>query len=238
MTYKPKTFSDPVAVSESGSCYLSPNQEREMNSIHNQLVPIVVEQTSRGERSYDIYSRLLKDRIIFIGSTIEDHMANLIIAQLLFLESDEPDQDIYLYINSPGGQVSSGMAIYDTMQYIKPDVQTICIGQAASMGALLLTAGAPKKRFALPHSRIMIHQPSGGFQGQHTDIEIQAKEISRIRSILDGILAKHSGKAVSQVNKDTERDHYMTGEEAKKYGLIDSVISNREDVKKDGKDKK
>tara|TARA_B100000929_G_scaffold73335_1_gene56747 strand:+ start:186 stop:902 length:717 start_codon:yes stop_codon:yes gene_type:complete len=238
MTYKPTTLSDPFAVSESGSCYLSPNQERKMNSIHNQLVPIVVEQTSRGERSYDIYSRLLKDRIIFIGSTIEDHMANLIIAQLLFLESDEPDQDIYLYINSPGGQVSSGMAIYDTMQYIKPDVQTICIGQAASMGALLLTAGAPKKRFALPHSRIMIHQPSGGFQGQHTDIEIQAKEISRIRSILDGILAKHSGKAVSQVNKDTERDHYMTGEEAKKYGLIDSVISNREDVKKDGKDKK
>ena len=209
-----------------------------MNSIHNQLVPIVVEQTSRGERSYDIYSRLLKDRIIFIGSAIEDHMANLIIAQLLFLESDEPDQDIYLYINSHGGLVTAGLGIYDTMQYIKPEVNTLCIGQAASMGALLLTAGAPKKRFALPHSRIMIHQPSGGFQGQHTDIEIQAKEISRIRSILDGILAKHSGKAVNQVNKDTERDHYMTGEEAKKYGLIDSVISNREDVKKDGKDKK
>ena len=238
MTYKPTALSDPFAVSESGSCYLSPNQERKMNSIHNQLGPIVVEQTSRGERSYDIYSRLLKDRIIFIGSTIEDHMANLIIAHLLFLESDEPDQDIYLYNNSPGGEVSSGMAIYDTMQYIKPDVQTICIGQAASMGALLLTAGAPKKRFALPHSRIMIHQPSGGFQGQHTDIEIQAKEISRIRSILDGILSKHSGKAVSQVNKDTERDHYMTGEEAKKYGLIDNVISNREEVKKDGKNKK
>ena len=165
-------------------------------------------------------------------------MANLIIAQLLFLESDEPDQDIYLYINSPGGQVSSGMAIYDTMQYIKPDVQTICIGQAASMGALLLTAGAPKKRFALPHSRIMIHQPSGGFQGQHTDIEIQAKEISRIRSILDGILAKHSGKTVSQVNKDTERDHYMTGEEAKAYGLIDSVITDREEPLKGEKNKK
>mgnify|MGYP001591135157 FL=1 len=209
-----------------------------MTETYNQLVPIVVEQTSRGERSYDIYSRLLKDRIIFIGSTIEDHMANLIIAQLLFLESDEPDQDIYLYINSPGGQVSSGMAIYDTMQYIKPDVQTICIGQAASMGALLLTAGAPKKRFALPHSRIMIHQPSGGFQGQHTDIEIQAKEISRIRSILDGILSKHSGKNVSQVNKDTERDHYMTAEEAKSYGLIDSVISNREEVKSEDKNKK
>ena len=217
---------------------LIPNQERKMNPIHNQLVPIVVEQTSRGERSYDIYSRLLKDRIIFIGSAIEDHMANLIIAQLLFLESDEPDQDIYLYINSPGGQVSSGMAIYDTMQYIKPDVQTICIGQAASMGALLLTAGAPKKRFALPHARIMIHQPSGGFQGQHTDIEIQAKEISRIRSILDGIMAKHSGKPVAQVNKDTERDHYMTGEEAKAYGLIDSVISDRDEVGKEEKNKK
>jgi ATP-dependent Clp protease, protease subunit len=209
-----------------------------MTEIYNQLVPIVVEQTSRGERSYDIYSRLLKDRIIFIGSAIEDHMANLIIAQLLFLESDEPDQDIYLYINSPGGQVSSGMAIYDTMQYIKPDVQTICIGQAASMGALLLTAGAPNKRFALPHSRIMIHQPSGGFQGQHTDIEIQAKEISKIRGILDGILANHSGKTVSQVNKDTERDHYMTSAEAKRYGIIDSVISNREEAQSNDKSKK
>jgi ATP-dependent Clp protease, protease subunit len=209
-----------------------------MTETYNQLVPIVVEQTSRGERSYDIYSRLLKDRIIFIGSQIEDHMANLIIAQLLFLESDEPDQDIYLYINSPGGQVSSGMAIYDTMQYIKPDVQTICIGQAASMGALLLTAGAPKKRFALPHSRIMIHQPSGGFSGQHTDIEIQAKEITRIRSILDGILSKHSGKDVDQVNKDTERDHYMTGEEAKAYGLIDSVISDRDEALKSDKGSK
>tara|TARA_Y100000588_G_C14146822_1_gene878731 strand:- start:612 stop:1328 length:717 start_codon:yes stop_codon:yes gene_type:complete len=238
MTYKLTNLSVPFSVAESGSSYLSPNQERKMNSIHNQLVPIVVEQTSRGERSYDIYSRLLKDRIIFIGAAIEDHMANLIIAQMLFLESDEPDQDIYLYINSPGGQVSSGMAIYDTMQYIKPDVQTICIGQAASMGALLLAAGAPKKRFALPHSRIMIHQPSGGFQGQHTDIEIQAKEITRIRAILDGILAKHSGKAIEQVNQDTERDHYMTGQEAKSYGLVDSVISNREEVKKDGKDKK
>lgn len=238
MTYKSTILSDPISVAEGGSSYLSPNQERKMNSIQNQLVPIVVEQTSRGERSYDIYSRLLKDRIIFIGTAIEDHMANLIIAQLLFLESDEPDQDIYLYINSPGGQVSSGMAIYDTMQYIKPDVQTICIGQAASMGALLLAAGAPKKRFALPHSRIMIHQPSGGFQGQHTDIEIQAKEITRIRAILDGILAKHSGKGIEQVNQDTERDHYMTGEEAKSYGLIDSVISNREEVKESDKDKK
>ena len=209
-----------------------------MTDTYNQLVPIVVEQTSRGERSYDIYSRLLKDRIIFIGSAVDDHMANLIIAQLLFLESDEPGQDIYLYINSPGGQVSSGMAIYDTMQYIKPDVQTICIGQAASMGAMLLAAGAQKKRFALPHSRIMIHQPSGGFQGQHTDIEIQAKEITRIRAILDAILAKHSGKNVDQVNKDTERDHYMTGEEAKVYGLIDSVISNRDEALKGKNNKK
>ena len=208
-----------------------------MTKTYNQLVPIVVEQTSRGERSYDIYSRLLKDRIIFIGNAIDDHLANLIIAQLLFLESDEPDQDIYLYINSPGGQVSSGMAIYDTMQYIKPDVQTICIGQAASMGAMLLAAGAQKKRFALPHSRIMIHQPSGGFQGQHTDIEIQAKEITRIRAILDAILAKHSGKNVDQVNKDTERDHYLTADEAKTYGLIDNVISNRDEAQK-GKNKK
>ena len=165
-----------------------------MTNTYNQLIPIVIEQTSRGERSYDIYSRLLKDRIIFLGTGVDDNVANAIIAQMLFLESDEPDQDIYLYVNSPGGQVSSGMAIYDTMQYIKPDVQTICIGQAASMGAVTtLTAGAPKKRFALtPFKRIMIHQPSGGFQGQHTDIEIQAKEISRIREILDGILAKHS----------------------------------------------
>ena len=208
-----------------------------MTDTYNQLVPIVVEQTSRGERSYDIYSRLLKDRIIFIGNAIDDHLANLIIAQLLFLESDEPDQDIYLYINSPGSQVSSGMAIYDTMQYIKPDVQTICIGQAASMGAMLLAAGAQKKRFALPHSRIMIHQPSGGFQGQHTDIEIQAKEITRIRAILDAILAKHSGKNVDQVNKDTERDHYLTADEAKTYGLIDNVISNRDEAQK-GKSRK
>ena len=209
-----------------------------MTDTYNQLVPIVVEQTSRGERSYDIYSRLLKDRIIFIGNAIDDHLANLIIAQLLFLESDEPDQDIYLYINSPGGQVSSGMAIYDTMQYIKPDVQTICIGQAASMGAMLLAAGAQKKRFALPHSRIMIHQPSGGFQGQHTDIEIEAKEITRLRAILDAILAKHSWKNIGQVNKDTERDHYMTGEEAKAYGLIDSEISNRDEALKGKNNKK
>ena len=206
------------------------------NSITNQLVPIVVEQTSRGERSYDIYSRLLKDRIIFIGTAVEDHMANLVIAQMLFLESDEPDQDIYLYINSPGGNVSSGLAIYDTMQYIKPDVQTICLGQAASMGALLLAAGTKGKRFALPNSRIMIHQPSGGFQGQSTDIQIQAKEIAQIRERLDDIMAKHSGQPKDKVRKDTERDNFMTGEEAKEYGLIDSVIVNRIDVPK-GKDK-
>lgn len=206
------------------------------SQITNQLVPIVVEQTSRGERSYDIYSRLLKDRIIFLGTQVEDHMANLIIAQMLFLESDEPDQDIYLYINSPGGHVSSGLAIYDTMQYIKPDVQTICLGQAASMGALLLTAGAKGKRFALPNSRIMIHQPSGGFQGQSTDIQIQAREISEIRERLDGIMAKHSGQPKDKVRVDTERDNFMTGEEAKKYGLIDNVIVDRLDVGK-GKDK-
>ena len=209
-----------------------------MTDTYNQLIPIVIEQTSRGERSYDIYSRLLKDRIIFLGTGVDDNVANAIIAQMLFLESDEPDQDIYLYVNSPGGQVSSGMAIYDTMQYIKPDVQTICIGQAASMGALLLAAGAKGKRFSLPHARIMIHQPSGGFQGQHTDIEIQAKEISRIREILDGILSTHSGQDPKRVRKDTERDNYMTGEEAKAYGLIDSVISDREEVGKEDKEKK
>ena len=203
-----------------------------MTETYNQLIPIVIEQTSRGERSYDIYSRLLKDRIIFLGTGVDDNVANAIIAQMLFLESDEPDQDIYLYVNSPGGQVSSGMAIYDTMQYIKPDVQTICIGQAASMGALLLAAGANGKRFSLPHARIMIHQPSGGFQGQHTDIEIQAKEITRIREILDGIIATHSGQDPKKVRKDTERDHYMTGEEALKYGLIDKLITKREESEK------
>jgi ATP-dependent Clp protease, protease subunit len=202
-----------------------------MSEIYNQLVPIVVEQTSRGERSYDIYSRLLKDRIIFLGTAIDDHVANLAIAQLLFLESDEPEQDIFIYINSPGGSVSAGLGIYDTMQYIKPDVQTICMGQAASMGALLLCAGAKGKRFALPHSRVMIHQPSGGFQGQHSDIEIQAKEISKVREVLDGIMAGHSGQDVSKVNKDTERDHFMTAEEAKTYGLIDNVISKRVESK-------
>jgi len=214
----------------------TPFKEKIMENISNQLVPIVVEQTSRGERSYDIYSRLLKDRIIFLGTAIDDHVANLTIAQLLFLESDEPDQDIYIYINSPGGQVSAGLGIYDTIQYIKPDVQTICMGQAASMGALLLTAGAKGKRFALPNSRVMIHQPSGGFQGQHSDIAIQAQEISKVRDVLDGILANHTGQKKEKVRKDTERDHFMTGEEAKAYGLIDSVISRREEVV--SKDKK
>jgi len=208
------------------------------NSITNQLVPIVVEQTSRGERSYDIYSRLLKDRIIFIGHTIEDHMANLIIAQLLFLESDEPDQDIYLYVNSPGGHVSSGLAIYDTMQYIKPDVQTICLGQAASMGALLLTAGTKGKRFALPNSRVMIHQPSGGFQGQSTDIQIHAEEILKIRDSLDEILSKHSGQSKEQIRKDTERDNFMTGIQAKEYGLIDHVITSRTEAEAPNIEKK
>lgn len=201
-----------------------------MSNIYNQLIPIVVEQTSRGERSYDIYSRLLKDRIIFIGTSIDDHVSNLIIAQLLFLESDEPEQDIFIYVNTPGGNVSSGLAIYDTMQYIKPDLQTICIGQAASMGALLLAAGTKGKRFALPNSRIMIHQPSGAFQGQHSDIEIQAREIAKIRSGLDSILAHHTGQEAKKIRMDTERDHYMTGEEAKKYGIIDNVITKREEV--------
>jgi len=209
-----------------------------MTDTYNQLIPIVIEQTSRGERSYDIYSRLLKDRIIFLGTGVDDNVANAIIAQMLFLESDEPDQDIYLYVNSPGGQVSSGMAIYDTMQYIKPDVQTICIGQAASMGALLLAAGAKGKRFSLPHARIMIHQPSGGFQGQHTDIEIQAKEISRIREILDGILSTHSGQDPKRVRKDTERDNYMTGEEALTYGLIDKLITKRDEAENKKEKKK
>ncbi len=214
------------------------NRSEIYNTLTNQLVPIVVEQTSRGERSYDIYSRLLKDRIIFIGQQVEDHMANLIIAQLLFLESDEPDQDIYLYINSPGGHVSSGLAIYDTMQYIKPDVQTICLGQAASMGALLLAAGTKGKRFALPNSRIMIHQPSGGYQGQSTDIKIHAEEVLKVRKQLEEILSRHTGQTKETVSRDTERDNFMDGEQAKAYGLIDNVIANRREVKPDKKDKK
>jgi len=192
------------------------------------LVPIVVEQTSRGERSYDIYSRLLKERIIFLGAAIDDMVANLVIAQLLFLESEEPDKDINFYINSPGGIVSSGLAIYDTMQYIKPSVQTICIGQAASMAALLLAAGAKGKRFALPHSRILIHQPMGGFQGQAADIEIHAKEILRMRTELNRILHEHTGQPLERIEADTDRDYFMSGEEAVQYGIVDSVIFRRE----------
>ena len=191
------------------------------------LVPMVIEQTNRGERAYDIYSRLLKDRIIFLGTPIDDHVANLIIAQMLFLEADDPDQDIFLYINSPGGYVTSGLALYDTMQYIRPDVSTICIGQAASMGSLLLTAGAKGKRYSLPHARIMIHQPAGGFQGQATDIEIQAREILRIKEALDTIMAKHTGQELERIKRDTDRDFFMSGEQAKEYGLVDDVITVR-----------
>jgi ATP-dependent Clp protease protease subunit len=188
------------------------------------LVPFVIEQTSRGERSYDIYSRLLKDRIVFLGESIDDHISSLVIAQMLFLEAEDPDKDIYLYINSPGGVVTSGLAIYDTMQYIKPDVATICIGQAASMGSLLLAAGAKGKRSALPNSRIMIHQPAGGFQGQASDIEIQAKEIIKIKQRLNEIYARHTGKDVKKVEKDVDRDYFMSPQEAMEYGLIDKVI--------------
>ncbi len=196
------------------------------------LVPIVVEQTNRGERSYDIYSRLLKDRIIFLGTPIDDHVANLIIAQLIFLEADDPGRDIFLYINSPGGLVTSGLAIYDTMQYIKPNIQTICLGQAASMGAVLLAAGTNGKRHALPNSRIMIHQPSGGFQGQAADIEIQSREIRKIRDRLDQILAKHTGKTQKKIASDSDRDFFMSGDEAKEYGLVDAVIASRPDSNK------
>ncbi len=191
------------------------------------LIPMVIEQTSRGERAYDIYSRLLKDRIIFIGAPIDDNFSNIIIAQLLFLEADDPDKDISLYVNSPGGVVTSGLAIYDTMQYIKPDVSTICIGQASSMGALLLAAGARGKRFALPNARIMIHQPMGGFQGQATDIEIHAKEILRMKESLNQILANHTSQPIERIRQDTERDFFMSGEEANKYGIIDEVIKER-----------
>ncbi|MBI1425312.1 MAG: ATP-dependent Clp endopeptidase proteolytic subunit ClpP [Gammaproteobacteria bacterium] len=197
------------------------------HTVRNQLVPMVVEQTSRGERAYDIYSRLLKERVIFIVGPIEDHMANLIVAQLLFLESENPDKDIYLYINSPGGSVTAGMSIYDTMQFIKPDVSTMCIGLAASMGAVLLTAGAAGKRYCLPHSRTMIHQPLGGFQGQASDIEIHAKEILSTRERLNALLAKHSGQPIEQIAKDTDRDFFMSAEESVKYGLIDKVMDKR-----------
>src|ERR1035437_4343345 len=196
------------------------------------LVPMVVEQTNRGERSYDIYSRLLKDRIVFLGEEVYDVTASLVVAQLLFLEGEDPDKDIYLYINSPGGSVTAGMAIYDTMQYIKPDVSTICVGMAASMGAFLLTAGAKGKRFALPNSRVMIHQPMGGFQGQASDIEIHAKEILYLRGRLTEMLAQHTGQSVETIARDTDRDNFMSADEAVKYGLVDNVLSNRAAAKK------
>jgi ATP-dependent Clp protease protease subunit len=193
---------------------------------------MVIEQSSRGERAYDIYSRLLKDRIIFLGTAMNDEVANLLIAQLLFLESEDPDKDINFYVNSPGGIVTSGLAVYDTMQYIKPDIATVCIGQAASMGALLLTAGTKGKRYSLPNSRILIHQPMGGFQGQASDIEIQAKEILRMKETLNQILVRHTGKDLSQIQNDTDRDFFMGGVEAKEYGIIDHVIENRDDLNK------
>lgn len=195
------------------------------------LVPIVVEQSARGERSYDIYSRLLRERIIFLVGQVEDHMANLIIAQLLFLESENPDKDIYLYINSPGGVVTSGLAIYDTMQFIKPDVATLCVGQAASMGSLLLTAGASGKRYCLPNSRVMIHQPLGGFKGQATDIEIHAREILSIKDKLNQILSHHTKKTKEQIAHDTERDNFMSAQQALEYGLVDHIMTNRSDEK-------
>ena len=201
---------------------------RDTEPQHLGLVPMVIETTGRGERAYDIYSRLLKERVIFIVGPIADHMANLIVAQLLFLESENPDKDIHLYVNSPGGEVNAGLAVYDTMQFIRPDVSTVCTGQAASMGAVILAGGAPEKRFSLPHSRIMIHQPWGGFQGQATDIDIHAREILRIRERLNQILVHHTGQGLEKVQADTERDNFMSGEEAAEYGIIDRVISSRE----------
>jgi len=196
------------------------------------LVPMVVERTSRGERSYDIFSRLLKERIIFLSGQVDDHMANLITAQLLFLEAEGPDKDIYMYINSPGGVVTSGMAIYDTMQYIRCDVSTLCVGQAASMGAHLLASGAPGKRYALPNARVMIHQPLGGFQGQATDIAIHAREILKLKEHMNEMMAKHTGQPLDKVNEDVERDYFLTAQEACDYGLIDKVLTSREEVKK------
>ena len=203
------------------------NVDNQSEIITSALVPMVVEQTPRGERSYDIFSRLLKERVIFLVGQVEDHMANLIVAQLLFLESENPDKDISLYINSPGGSVTAGMAIYDTMQFIKPDISTLCVGQAASMGAILLTAGTKGKRFALPNSRVMIHQPLGGFQGQATDIEIHAQEILKVKRTLNQVLATHSGQDIETIQKDTDRDNFMSAQEAADYGLIDEVVSKR-----------
>ncbi|WP_020209666.1 ATP-dependent Clp endopeptidase proteolytic subunit ClpP [Gilvimarinus chinensis] len=203
------------------------NDSRSQDITASGLVPIVVEQTARGERSYDIYSRLLKERVIFLTGQVEDHMANLVVAQLLFLEAENPDKDIHLYINSPGGSVTAGMSIYDTMQFIKPDVSTMCMGQACSMGAFLLASGAEGKRFALPNSRVMIHQPSGGAQGQASDINIHAQEILKIRRRLNELLAKHTGQTLEQVELDTERDKFMSADESKEYGIIDSVVDSR-----------
>ena len=208
------------------------NSNTKDSALHTQalnLVPMVVEQSARGERAYDIYSRLLKERVIFIVGPIEDQMANLVVAQLLFLESENPDKDISVYINSPGGSVTAGMAIYDTMQFTGPDISTLCIGQAASMGALLLAGGAKDKRYCLPHSRVMIHQPLGGFQGQATDIDIHAREILKIREELNNILAKHTGQSVDRIAEDTERDNFMDSETAKEYGLIDEVLNKRKE---------
>ncbi len=202
------------------------NQARALEAAGG-LVPIVIEQTARGERSFDIYSRLLKERVIFLVGQVEDYMANLVVAQLLFLESENPDKDIHLYINSPGGSVTAGMSIYDTMQFIKPDVSTLCIGQAASMGALLLTGGAKDKRYCLPHSRMMIHQPLGGFQGQASDFDIHAKEILSIRDKLNKILAHHTGQPLEKVQQDTDRDNFLSAEDAASYGLIDKILTNR-----------
>ncbi len=207
-----------------------------MNNIETQalnLVPMVVEQTSRGERSYDIYSRLLKERIIFLVGAVEDNVANLIVAQLLYLESENPDKDVHLYINSPGGSVSAGLGIYDTMQFIKPNVSTMCVGQAASMGALLLAGGEKGKRYCLPHSRVMIHQPLGGFQGQASDIDIHAKEILNARESLNHIMANHTGQSLETIQKDTERDNFMSADEAKSYGLIDTVLNERDNLPED-----
>ena len=207
---------------------MSYSGDREYTAPHNALVPMVVEQTSRGERSYDIYSRLLKERVIFLTGQVEDHMANLIVAQMLFLEAENPEKDIYLYINSPGGVITAGMSIYDTMKFIKPDVSTICMGQACPMGAFLLTAGTKGNRFCLPNSRVMIHQPLGGYQGQATDIEIHAREILKVKQRMNELMAEHTGKTLEEIERDTERDRFLSANEAVEYGLVDSILTHRQ----------
>ncbi|OCA56372.1 ATP-dependent Clp endopeptidase proteolytic subunit ClpP [Photorhabdus namnaonensis] len=207
---------------------MSYSDKRDQYAPHMALVPMVVEQTARGERSYDIYSRLLKERIIFLTGQVEDHMANLVVAQMLFLEAENPEKDIFLYINSPGGVITAGMSIYDTMQFIKPDISTICMGQACSMGAFLLTAGAKGKRICLPNSRVMIHQPLGGFQGQATDIEIHAQEILKVKSRMNELMAKHTGRPIEEIAKDTERDRFLSADEAVEYGLVDKIFTHRD----------